>query len=134
MGKILYAIKKDYQRIKIPSSYKEETLNWFKKAPNFKDFYEFVKTRISFKDYYPPIYAMFADNGTIYVLTNKLAKDQRECMVMDLKGNEKKRVYLPVPESYGMDFNSLFTIKDNYFYKLEENIDEETWDLTRIEI
>jgi hypothetical protein len=133
-GEKLYTIKRDYKRIKIPSSYKDETLKWFKKAPNFKEFYEFFKTRISFKTYYPPIYGMYADNGTIFVLTNKLDKDQRECIVMDLKGNEKKRVYLPVPENYGMDFSFHFTIKDNDFYKLEENIDEETWELIRIEI
>jgi hypothetical protein len=133
-GEKLYTIKRDYKGIKIPSSYKDETLKWFKKAPNFKEYYEFFKTRISVKDYYPPIYAMYADNGTIYVMTNKLEKDQRECIVMDLKGNEKKRVYLPVPESYGMDFSFHFTIEDNYFYKLEENIDEETWELIKIKV
>jgi hypothetical protein len=133
-GEKLYTIKRDYKRIKIPSSYKDETLKWFKKAPNYRELYEFFKARISFKDYYPPIYAMYADNGKLYVLTNKSDKDQRECIVMDHKGNEKKRVYLPVPESYGMDFSFHFTIEDNYFYKLEENIDEETWELLRIEI
>ena len=133
-GEKLYTIKKDYNRIKIPSSYKDETLKWFKKAPNFKELYEFFKARISFKDYYPPIYAMYADNGVLYVLTNKLDKDQRECIVMDLKGNEKKTVYLPVPENYGMDYSFHFTIKDNFFYKLEENIDEETWELITIEV
>jgi len=77
---------------------------------------------------------MFADNGSLYILTNKLDKDQRECIVTDHKGNEKKRIYLPVPENYGLDYSSHYTIKDNYFYKLEENIDEETWELIRIEV
>ena len=133
-GEKLYTIKRDYKQIKLPSSYKDETLKWFKKTPNYREFYEFLKARISFKDYYPPIYLMFADNGSLYVFTNKLDKDQRECIVMDQKGNEKKRIYLPVPENYGLDYSSHFTIKDNYFYKLEENIDEETWELIRIEV
>jgi hypothetical protein len=133
-GKRLYTIKRDYQGIKIPSSYKDKTLEWFKKAPNFKEFYEFVKTRISVKEYYPPIYAMIADSGRLYVLTNRLDKDRRECIIMDLEGKEKKTVYLPVPENYGLDYSTPFAIKDNYFYKLEENIDEETWELTRIAI
>jgi hypothetical protein len=133
-GEKLYTIKRDCKRIKIPSSYKDETLKWFKKTPNYRELYEFFKTRISFKDYYPPIYGMYADNGMLYVLTSKLDKDQRECIVMDQKGNEKKRIYLPVPEGYGMDWSVHFTIEDNYFYKLDENIDEETWELTRIEI
>ncbi len=133
-GKKLYRIKRDYKRIKTPSSYKDKTLKWFETDPNYKQFYEFFKTRISIKDYYPPIYVMFVDNGKIYVLTNKLKKDQRECIVMDLKGNEKKRTYLPIRELYGMDFRFHFTIKNNYLYKLEENIDDETWELYKIKI
>ncbi len=133
-GEKLYTVKRDYKRIKIPSSYKDETLKWFKNTPNYRELYEFFKTRISFKDYFPPIYLMYADNGKLYVLTSKLDKDQRECIVMDHKGNEKKRVYLPVPENYGLDYSAHFTIKDNCFYKLEENIDEETWELVKIKI
>ncbi|MGD2088880.1 MAG: hypothetical protein PVH61_22060 [Candidatus Aminicenantes bacterium] len=133
-GEKLYSIERDYKRIKIPSSYKDKTLKWFRKTPNYRELYEFFKARISFKDYYPPIYLMFADNGLLYVLTNKLDKDQRECIVTDHKGNEKKRIYLPVPENYGLDYSAHYTIKDNYFYKLEENIDEETWELVRIKV
>ena len=33
-----------------------------------------------------------------------------------------------------MDYSFHFTIKDNFFYKLEENIDEETWELITIEV
>ncbi len=133
-GKKLYRIKRDYKRIKIPSYYKDKTLKWFQTNPNYKQFYEFFKARIKFKDYYPPIYAMEVDNGKIYVLTNKLKGELRECIVMDLKGNEKKRAYLPVRETYGMDFTFHFTIKDNYLYKLEENIDDENWELFKIKI
>jgi len=133
-GEKLYRIKTDYKRLKIPPSYKDKTLKWFKTSPNYRQYYEYVKNRISFKDYYPPIYTMIVDKDTIYVMTNKLKKDQRECIVMDLKGNEKKRVYLPVPENYGLDFTFHFMISDNYFYKLEENIDEESWELYRIKI
>jgi hypothetical protein len=133
-GKKLYTIKRDYPRVKIPSSYKDGTLAWFKTAPNMREYYEFIKTRISFKEYYPPIYGMIADSGRLYVLTSRLDKDGRECIIMDLEGKEKKTVYLPVPENYGFDYSTPFAIKDNYFYKLEEDIEEETWELTRIGI
>ena len=53
---------------------------------------------------------------------------------MDHKGNEKKRVYLPIRENYGFDYTFHFMFNDNYFYKLEENIDDETWELYRIKI
>jgi hypothetical protein len=133
-GEKLYGIKKDYNNLKVPASYKDKTLDWFKKAPNFKQFYEYFKTHMSFKEYYPPIYTMLVDSGKLYVMTNKTKEEQRECIVMDLKGNELKRIYLPVPEQYGMDFNFHITINNSVFYKLEENIDEETWELHRIEL
>lgn len=133
-GDKLYRIKKDYKQLKIPSYYKDRTLKWFKKDPGYRQFYEFFKDRISFKDYYPPIYTMLIDKGKIYILTNKMKQEQRECIIMDLKGNEIKRVYLPVQERYGMDYSFHFIIFDNYFYKLEENIDDETWELSRISI
>ncbi|NIM15342.1 MAG: hypothetical protein GTO45_25475 [Candidatus Aminicenantes bacterium] len=133
-GEKKYRIKRDYKRLKVPSSYKDKTLKWFKTDPIYKQFYEIFKNRISFKDYYPPIYTMFADNGKLYVMTNQVKKEQRECIVMDQEGNEKKRIYLPVPENYGLDAASHVTISDNYFYKLEENIDEETWELYKIKI
>jgi hypothetical protein len=53
---------------------------------------------------------------------------------MDQEGNEKKRIYLPVPENYGFDATFYVTISGNWCYKLEENIDEETWELYRIKI
>jgi hypothetical protein len=133
-GEKKYRIKRDYKRLKVPSSYKDKTLEWFKTDPIYKRFYGFYQSRITIKDYYPPIYTMFADNGKLYVMTNQSKKEQRECIVMDQEGNEKKRIYLPVPESYGMDVTFHVTISDNYFYKLEENIDEETWELYRIKI
>ena len=134
-GEKMYRIKKDYNQLKLPSAYKDKTMKWFRTAPNYKQFFDFFKTRMTFKDYYPPIFLMLVDNGHLYVLTNKVNKEQkRECIIMDLKGNEKKRVYLPVPENYGMDFEFHFTISNNYFYKLEENIDEETWELIRVKI
>ena len=133
-GEKLYRIKKDEKGLKIPQSYKDKTMKWFKTAPNYKQYYGYFKSRISFKDYYPPIATIIVDKDTIYVLTNKFKKEQRECILLDLEGNEKKRVYLPIPESYGMDSTFHFMFNDHYLYKLEENIDDETWELYRIKI
>lgn len=133
-GEKKYRIQRDYNRLKIPSSYKDKTLEWFKTDPTYKQYYEIFKNRITFKDDYPPIYTIFADNGKLYVMTNQFKKEQRECIVMDPEGNEKKRIYLPVPENYGLDAEFHVNISDNWFYKLEENIDEETWELYRIKI
>ncbi|UCH98133.1 MAG: hypothetical protein JSV88_15125, partial [Candidatus Aminicenantes bacterium] len=68
-GEKMYRIKRDYKRLKIPSSYKDKTRQWFQRDPNFKLIYEMLKSRISFKDYYPPIHSMIVNNGKIYVMT-----------------------------------------------------------------
>jgi hypothetical protein len=130
-GKKLYEINKDYKRLKVPPSYKDKTLDWFKKAPNFRQFYDFIKTRMNFKEYYPPIFSMLVDSGELYIMTNLMKKELRECIVTDLKGKELKRVFLPIPEQYGLDYTFHITIYDNHFYKLEENFDDENWELHR---
>jgi len=133
-GKKINRIKKDYKQLKIPSAYREKTFTWFKQNPNYKQLFELLKNRISFKKYYPPIYSINVDKGKIFVTTNALVNDKRECIVMDLKGNEIKRVYLPIPEQYGMNFKILFAIKNNTFYMIEENMANETWELHRIKL
>jgi len=53
--------------------------------------YEFIKTRIKIKDYYPPINAMIADNGKIYVLTNKMKKGAAGVYCYGFEGGMRKR-------------------------------------------
>ena len=77
---------------------------------------------------------MNADNGRLYIFTSKMKDDLRECIVMDHRGKEIKRVFLFLPERYGMDFYDIFTITNNYFYRLIENVDDENWELHRTKI
>ena len=41
----------------------------------------------------------------------------------------QKRIFLPIPELYGLDYSFHFIIFNGLFYKLVENIDDETWEL-----
>jgi hypothetical protein len=134
-AKKIYTINKDYQGEKIPSEYKEKTIHWFKSDPTWKTLYEMFKDRIYFRDNYPPIMAILVDSAQIYVFTfNFNKKGDRECLIMDLKGKELSRVYLPFRENYGLDFVYPYNIYKNHFYIIKENIEEETWELHRIKL
>lgn len=127
-------IFKDIKKLKIPSDYKKKTISWFKKDPAYKSAWNFFKERISFKSFYPQIYTLFAGKNRLYVFTNVIKDAKRECIVMDFKGNEKKRIFLYAPELYGMDFNFIADINSNYYYWIVENEDDEIWELHREKI
>ena len=133
-GDMLYGIRKDRAKLKIPSSYRDKTMEWFQNDPNYKQLFNLLKGRIRFKKYYPAISTIQVDRGKIFVVTHARKNNERECLVMDLKGNEIKTVFLPIPEQFGLDFRMLFAFQNNTFYKIEENPDNENWELYRIEI
>jgi hypothetical protein len=71
---------------------------------------------------------MFVRDDRIYVFTFKKAGEETECIILDLAGKEQKTIFVPLPENYG-GFQYPYDIRDNYFFGLVENEDEETWEL-----
>jgi hypothetical protein len=132
-GTWLYRVKKDEKPLEVADAYKKQTLDWFQNAPNYKQAWEFMKNRISFRDFYPAIRKMMVTDDRIYILTYKQQDDQTECILMDLKGNEQKRIFLPCPENLGMDYHPKYGIYQRNFYSLVEN-EEEAWELHVTEI
>lgn len=128
-GKKQYRIEKKEPSISVPATYRVETEKSFKQHPGFARVWNMLKERITYKNTYPPIYGYFVDDGRIYVLTFKMKGDDRECIVLDLKGKEIKRITLPIPEKYGVELNRLYTTKHSIFYHLNENDENETWEL-----
>ena len=129
LGKPLYQIKKEQKPIRVDQKYKDKTINWFKTNPAAKQYWEFFKDRLQFKEYYPAFAEFTVDNDLIYMFTYKQQDNRNECIVLDLKGNEITRTYLPYPERYGWDFRYPYNITNNTFYILTENIDDEEWEL-----
>jgi len=128
-GSILYTIKKEEPKIKVDKEYREKTIDSFKTNPNTKQYWEFFKNRIKFKDYYPPVQGIRVVDDLIYLLTYKTDKGRTECIIMDLKGKILKRVFVPMPMLYGMDYMPKFSFSGKRFYYLKENEDEEIWEL-----
>lgn len=128
-GTKMYRIKKEYESLKVPEEYEKKTRKWFQTNPNYRSFWDFFKDRISFKTHCPAIREILVKDDRIYVLTYKERDGKSECIILDLKGNEKKRVFLSCPENLGMDFYPKYDIHNRKFYTLVEDIDEEVWDL-----
>jgi hypothetical protein len=75
------------------------------------------------------------DNDLLYVITNKTRNELWECIVMNLKGKELKRVFVPLPESEPYTYYPLlYSIEKGKFYALMENEDTENWKLNITEI
>ena len=133
-GTEVVGFKKPFKSQIVSSQYKDKTLKWFKTHPPWKNFYGSIKNRIKFKKAFPPINRMDVSDKKIYIFTNKMQKELRECIVFDLKGKKIKTLFLPVKEVYGMDFNQKSLINENGFFQLRENIDEEVIELHKIKL
>jgi hypothetical protein len=134
-GKKLYQIKKPYKKVKVPGSYKSMVHQWFKTHPQFRRFYDGFKDRIEFKEHYPAMRDMLVAEDAIHVITYNRKGELWEFIVLDLKGKELKRTFVPlspyVPYTY---YPILFTVYKGKFYSLIEDEDEEGWNLHIIDL
>lgn len=123
-------IKKDFVKQKITAKYKSETFHWFKNFSPYKKFYDSMKQFIKFKEYFPAIRDFYLSDNTIHVITYKRKGDLWECILLDMRGKEIRRVFVPldryIPFTY---YAILYSIENRKMYSLIENEDEETWEL-----
>lgn len=133
-GTKLSRIKKNYKEINVPEEYKNKTLDWFKTNPYYKQYWDYFKARITFKNQFPAIRYMLIADDRIYVLTYEKEKENTLCIILDLQGKELERVFLPFPENIGLDFSRRFDIHNRTLYTFLENDENEAWELhaTRI--
>jgi hypothetical protein len=140
-GKKLYQVEQDYEKIKVTSDHEKEIIHRFKQDPNIKSSiqrrggWEALKKilNINFPDFFPAVQELEITGEKIYIRTFKLKENKSEYVVVDLKGNIIKRVYLPrvdnVPFMSKIIGAKLHTIYDDKLYYLLENEDEENWEL-----
>jgi hypothetical protein len=127
-GRLLYVIKKDYPPIKIQEEDKKELIEEFKKKPFLKNRWSFFKKMAGnldtmFPEYYPAIRDVFVTEDRIYVNTYIRKKDKEEYIVLDLKGDFLKKVFLPRADS------RLIAFDKGRFYFLKENEESVDWEL-----
>jgi len=141
-GNKLYEIKKKYKKIPITSNDKKNMIRDMEMEPEtqallkkygFK-WNEFSRNfKYEFPSYRPPIKSMEIDNNKIYVSTFRTEGDKFEYIVMDLKGNVLKTAFIKPPAKEWLMALllgiKLETIHNDKIYYIQENEDEEEWEL-----
>lgn len=118
-GEKLYDIKKDFKPIKISDQYKDDFLKRQKERDNSNN--KGFPIEYVFTEFFPAYKRFTIFSGKLYVFTYQKKDDKTEVIVMDLKGENEKTVYLKSPNP--------FTIHKDRLYYLKENEDEEEWEL-----
>jgi len=130
-GRKLFDLRREpEQQLKVPESYRLETLNWFKRHPLFRDQYEQIKEVIRFKTHYPAIKTIAIDSDTLYVITNVSRNGSYEYITLSPDGKERGRGWVPLqePEPYTY-YPLLITVDRGEYHALLEDEEEEVWRL-----
>jgi hypothetical protein len=141
-GKMLYTINRDYEKIKIPESYKKKSHDYFKTIQPWKRMYDrLIKKEIYFPEFFPAIQMFIAADEKLFILTYKKEKEKSEFVIIDQKGKFLKNVFLPFDQSdewfhYSLSkatsqssSNATFTIGGGKLFQLVENQEKEIWEL-----
>jgi hypothetical protein len=101
----------------------------------YKQFYEAVKDFIQFKEHFPAIKDILVADNTLYIITHKRKNGLWECVLLDLKGKELNRVFVPlsryIPFTY---YPTLCTVENRILYSLIEDEEEEEWKLHIVDL
>ncbi|MCP4154658.1 MAG: hypothetical protein GY757_43445 [bacterium] len=153
-GKRLHRIDKKIEKTPVTKEYREialgkvkedllqKRLNYFVPGDVIEAGWDAFKKWATFvyPDTLPPMQDIVVDKNTIYIQTFKRQKDKEEYILVDHKGNILKRVYLPALKTSTFANNMsgqglrLYDIDNGRFIYLEENEDDEVWEVHVIKI
>jgi len=125
-GNILRKININTSRVKITDTFKKEYLETLKNDRKKRNFYSVFKDKITFPDYFPTIYFFLVTGNKIYVITYLQNSKGYECQVLNLEGKILKKAYLPIQFKKIRD-SYPYTIKENKFYQLVEDVENENF-------
>jgi hypothetical protein len=94
-------------------------------------------TQSSFPEYYPLLHRFLVSDGKIYATTYKVKDGQHEMLILDLKGNILKRMFLPLPSMRPFRRilrSDLFTVDRGKLFELIKNPETQVWELHRTEL
>ncbi|MCP4153328.1 MAG: hypothetical protein GY757_36700, partial [bacterium] len=127
-GKKLFTSTYKFEKIKFKSEHKKLIFDYYNTSTGLRRYYEAVKPRLVFPEYFPAIRTCWVVDEKIYILTFKTKDGNSEIVVLDANGKFVKKVMVPFRE---LDFVGIYpsTIKDGKFYQLVETADGENWEL-----
>ncbi|MCK4890773.1 MAG: hypothetical protein KAS97_12640, partial [Candidatus Aminicenantes bacterium] len=73
------------------------------------------------------------NDDKIYIQTYKIKEEKFEWIITDLTGKILKKVFLPQNIESAIAYSPI-TISEGKYYYLKEDIEEETWELHRVDL
>ncbi len=89
-------------------------------------------TKSQFPEYYPLLHRFLVSDGKIYATTYKVQDGQHEMLILDLKGNILKRIFLPLPSMRPFRRilrSDLFAVDRGKLFELVKNPETQVWEL-----
>ena len=124
-GKSSGNIQREYKKIKISEAYKTQKFEEYKNRPAVKKRWHTLSKLFdyAFPEYFPAIQDFLIADNKIYVRTYLSEKGKDEYLILDLDGKLIKKVFLP--EAHHL----FYAVKNNTFYYMIENEEDEEWEL-----
>jgi hypothetical protein len=126
-GKKTSAIKVDYKLVPMTQKDRENITGYLKNSNRTKAFFPLFKP-LRFPDYYPAIMNLYSADQKMYIMTWKRKNQETEFFVFNEQGKMLKKFFLPLAFQNAID-PFPFAIKNNKFYQLVENEENEEWEL-----
>jgi len=153
-GNDLYRIKKEFPRIQvtkkmiqremehIKESFKQKRLSVCVPMEIGEQGWEFFKKWATFtsSEYLPSIKDILVKENRIYLQTYQKKGGKEEYIILDLKGNLLKRIFLPQLKSFALYDSFMlgagvkfYDFSGNSFIYMDEDEDEEIWKVMQVE-
>jgi hypothetical protein len=125
------------EKVKMNESFKKEIIDWINIKPGLKSFLDEWNLKVAFPEYFPMLKSFTVVGDKLYGYTYYKKDNLCEFLLIDINKNQLvKKFYLPPAEiaPVQLSFNKIYTIKDNKYYYLVDNYEEETWELHMAEM
>jgi hypothetical protein len=135
-GEELYQRALPFPRIRVDAGIREKYLKIYREYdPYWRIRWERLKSWFTFPDQLPVIQDFKVKENSIYILSYYEEQGKSEFLVLDLQGNLKKRVLVPIKKNEWGVWNIFpFDIQNDTVYQLAENPDTEEHELHCFEL
>lgn len=126
-GRCLAEMRNQSELVPFTAKDREEMIQGYQHNAMWKRFYASRKHLFKFPEYYPPIRWFFLDpvKERVYLKTQKIQDGKRKWLVFDFQGTLLSKLDLR---------EGLFRFYNGIGYCLDENDDQEVWELYKIQI
>jgi hypothetical protein len=140
-GNRLYEIRKSMEPVSVTAMHRDQMIADLKEDPWVKPQiqalggWEEIKKimKLEFQNHFPAIQNLDISDGKLLVQTFREKQGKEEYIIMDLSGKIEKTVFIPrkvkvllMPQIMGV---KLYAIHNQKLYYVQENDEEETWEL-----